>query len=63
MNTVLTRREFAAFVGASVVAGPVLADTDALLTRMIPSSGELVPAVGLGTASVFDAANETTRQP
>ena len=25
-----------------------------LLTRMIPSSGEPVPAVGLGTASIFD---------
>jgi aryl-alcohol dehydrogenase-like predicted oxidoreductase len=61
VNTALTRREFAAFLGASVVARPVLADTDSLLTRMIPSSGEPVPAVGLGTASIFDTANDATR--
>jgi len=29
--------------------------------RAIPSTGERVPAVGLGTASIFDNANEATR--
>jgi aryl-alcohol dehydrogenase-like predicted oxidoreductase len=29
--------------------------------RAIPSSGERVPAVGLGTARIFDTANETSR--
>jgi aryl-alcohol dehydrogenase-like predicted oxidoreductase len=29
--------------------------------RAIPSSGERVPAVGLGTARIFDTANEATR--
>jgi hypothetical protein len=57
----LTRREFAAFAGASLFARPALAQTDSLLVRAIPSSGELVPAVGLGTARIFDNANEATR--
>jgi aryl-alcohol dehydrogenase-like predicted oxidoreductase len=69
VSTVLTRREFAAFAGASLVASPVatlvaspaFAQTDSLITRAIPSSGELVPIVGLGTASIFDVADETTR--
>ena len=34
---------------------------NALLTRAIPGSGERVPAVGLGTASIFDSADEATR--
>ncbi|HME29015.1 MAG TPA: aldo/keto reductase [Pseudolabrys sp.] len=61
MSTVLTRREFAAFAGASLLARPALAQTDSLLMRAIPSTGERVPAVGLGTASIFDNANEATR--
>jgi aryl-alcohol dehydrogenase-like predicted oxidoreductase len=61
VSTVLTRREFAAFAGASLVARPVFAQTDTLLTRAIPSSGERVPIVGLGTASIFDVADEASR--
>jgi aryl-alcohol dehydrogenase-like predicted oxidoreductase len=61
VSTVLTRREFAAFAGASLLARPALAQTDSLLMRAIPSTGERVPAVGLGTASIFDNANEATR--
>ena len=62
MSTVLTRREFAAFAGASLLAGPAYAQTDTLLiTRAIPSSGERVPVVGLGTASIFDIADEASR--
>ena len=61
MSTALTRREFAAFAGASLLARPAFAQTDALLTRAIPSSGERVPVVGLGTASVFDVVGEATR--
>jgi aryl-alcohol dehydrogenase-like predicted oxidoreductase len=61
VNTVLTRREFAAFAGASLLAPPALAQTESLLTRAIPSTGERVPAVGLGTASIFNTANEATR--
>lgn len=62
MGTVLTRREFAAFAGASLLARPALAQTESLITRAIPSSGENIPTVGLGTASVFDTANEATRR-
>ena len=61
MSTVLTRREFAACAGASLVAKPVFAQTDTFITRAIPSSGEGVPAVGLGTASIFDVADEASR--
>jgi aryl-alcohol dehydrogenase-like predicted oxidoreductase len=61
VNTGLTRREFAALAGASLLARPVVAQTDSLLMRPIPGSGELVPAVGLGTARIFDNANEATR--
>ena len=43
------------------MARPVVAQTDSLLMRPIPGSGELVPAVGLGTARIFDNANEATR--
>jgi aryl-alcohol dehydrogenase-like predicted oxidoreductase len=62
----LTRREFAmlpAAAGAAALAPPVFAQTASpLITRAIPSSGEQLPAVGLGTAAVFDTAAETTRQ-
>jgi aryl-alcohol dehydrogenase-like predicted oxidoreductase len=41
----------------------VFAQTDApLITRAIPSSGERLPAVGLGTAQVFDTADDATRR-
>jgi aryl-alcohol dehydrogenase-like predicted oxidoreductase len=58
-----TRRDVVALAGAALVAPPVLAQTTAaLITRAIPSSGERLPAVGLGTAVVFDTNDETTRQ-
>jgi len=59
----MSRRKFAVLSGAALLAPPALAQTDAsLVTRAIPSSGERLPAVGLGTAQVFDTANEATRQ-
>src|ERR1700683_2156634 len=62
----MTRREFAmlpAAAGAAVLAPPAFAQTAApLITRAIPKTGEQLPAVGLGTASVFDTADEATRQ-
>jgi aryl-alcohol dehydrogenase-like predicted oxidoreductase len=61
VNTGLTRREFAVLAGASLLARPAVAQTDSLLMRAIPGTGELVPAVGLGTARIFDNANEATR--
>ncbi len=60
------RREFAALAGAAiggaVLTPPALAETANLITRAIPNSGELLPAVGLGTAQIFNTNDETTRQ-
>ena len=60
MSTI-TRRQFAAMTGAALIVRPAAAQTDQLLMRAIPSSGERIPAVGLGTASIFNRADEATR--
>ena len=63
--TVLTRRQFAMLPAAAAAlhAWPVSAQTPApLITRAIPSSGEQVPAVGLGTAAIFDDDDADTRR-
>jgi aryl-alcohol dehydrogenase-like predicted oxidoreductase len=58
----ITRRDFAALAGGFLVSSKAIAQTDApLLTRAIPGSDERIPAVGLGTAYVFDQDDETTR--
>ena len=58
----ITRRDFAALAGGFLVSTSAVAETETpLLTRAIPSSGERIPAVGLGTAYVFDENNEATR--
>jgi aryl-alcohol dehydrogenase-like predicted oxidoreductase len=63
MSIRVTRREFAALAGAALLVPPAHAQTDAaLITRAIPSSGERLPAVGLGTARVFDTADDATRR-
>ncbi len=62
MTIRMTRRDFAIATGAAVLAPPALAQSDALLTRAIPSGGERLPAVGLGTALVFNTNDEATRQ-
>jgi aryl-alcohol dehydrogenase-like predicted oxidoreductase len=60
---IMTRRDFtmagAAAAGAALLARPALAQTP--LTRAIPNSGERLPAVGLGTALVFNTNDEATR--
>jgi aryl-alcohol dehydrogenase-like predicted oxidoreductase len=60
----VTRRDFAALAGVALLAPKALAQNDAapLVARAIPSSGERLPAVGLGTARVFDSDDEPTRQ-
>ncbi|HEY9455196.1 MAG TPA: aldo/keto reductase [Bradyrhizobium sp.] len=59
----ITRRNFAALAGAALVSPRALAQTgEPFVTRPIPSTGERIPAVGLGTARVFDTANEVTRR-
>ena len=63
MTMEITRREFALLTGAALLAPPAHAQTETpLLARAIPSSGERLPAVGLGTAQVFDTADEATRR-
>lgn len=66
----LTRREFAKLPAESAAAAAMamllpaaFAQSAApLITRVIPSSGERLPAVGLGTAEVFDTDGKATRQ-
>lgn len=62
----LSRRELARGAGAAAVAAaaPALGAQlpAALVTRAIASSGERLPAVGLGTAEVFDTDDDATRR-
>jgi aryl-alcohol dehydrogenase-like predicted oxidoreductase len=65
----LTRRQFANVpiaalaTGAASLALPAFAQpASPLITRPIPSTGEPLPAVGLGTAAVFDSAEAATLQ-
>ena len=62
MTIRLTRREFVVAGSAAALAIPAVAQNAAPLMRPIPRSGELLPAVGLGTAYVFDNNDNTTRQ-
>jgi aryl-alcohol dehydrogenase-like predicted oxidoreductase len=58
----ITRRDFAALAGGFLVSPKAIAQTDTpLVTRAIPGSDERIPAVGLGTAYVFDQDDEATR--
>lgn len=59
----MTRRDLAALAGGLLVSTRAAAqmETQPLLARAIPTSGERIPAVGLGTAYVFDENNEATR--
>jgi aryl-alcohol dehydrogenase-like predicted oxidoreductase len=60
----ISRREFAGWAGALLAAPAALAASDPaeFLTRAIPSTGERLPAVGLGTARVFDRDDAATRR-
>ncbi|NIR46254.1 MAG: aldo/keto reductase [Gemmatimonadetes bacterium] len=65
---ILTRRgmlKLSAGAGAALVLGPVPTFVQGdLIERPIPSTGELVPAVGLGTARTFNAgASESELAP
>jgi diketogulonate reductase-like aldo/keto reductase len=46
--------------GVAIALGPASGQTPKIMTRKIPSSGEELPAVGLGTWQVFDAGNDQT---
>jgi aryl-alcohol dehydrogenase-like predicted oxidoreductase len=65
----LSRRQFAIVPAAALAAqafplpSPALAQASApLIARPIPATGEILPAVGLGTAEVFDSADASTLQ-
>lgn len=59
----ITRRDFAALAGGILASPKAIALTDTpLVTRAIPRGDERIPAVGLGTAYVFDQDDETTRR-
>ena len=62
--TRITRREFAALAAAELLAPAAHAQTNEAppITRAIPSTGERLPVVGLGTANVFDGDDEQTRR-
>jgi aryl-alcohol dehydrogenase-like predicted oxidoreductase len=59
-----TRRDFAALATVALLARTTLASAEEApsISRGIPSSGERMPAVGLGTAYVFDRDGEQTRR-
>jgi len=63
MKTGMTRRGFSALAAAALLPRAAFAQDKeaALIARAIPSTGELLPAVGLGTASVFDSDDTHTR--
>jgi len=62
MTGQMRRREFSTLAGAFLLSNKVVAQTETLLLdRPIPRSSERIPAVGLGTAHVFDVNNEVTR--
>jgi aryl-alcohol dehydrogenase-like predicted oxidoreductase len=58
----LTRREFAMAGGAAMLAPPAFAQEQTVFTRAIAGTGERLPAVGLGTAYVFNTDDEATKQ-
>lgn len=59
----LTRRSLLAAGAAAALPAPALAGS-ALITRPIPSSGEALPVVGVGTARRYEAApSEAERAP
>jgi len=45
-------------LAAALVVKPAAAQSPALLARPIPATGELLPAIGLGTWQVFDAGGD-----
>ena len=63
-SSTLSRRTLLRALGASGAAslwpGPSSAETAPILTRAIPSSGEAVPLVGLGTWITFNVGNDRT---
>ncbi len=58
----INRREAALLAVAALASSAFAQNAGPLITRAIPSSGEALPAVGLGTAAVFDTDDAMTRR-
>jgi aryl-alcohol dehydrogenase-like predicted oxidoreductase len=63
MTMPMSRRDFSVLAAGALLARPALAQAvpEVPITRAIPRSGERLPAVGLGTASVFNENDAETR--
>jgi aryl-alcohol dehydrogenase-like predicted oxidoreductase len=61
--TAITRRDLAALAAGALLARPAFAEIKGapLIARAIPSTGESLPVVGLGTYGVFDVDDAATR--
>lgn len=60
----MNRREFLLMLAAATAGGGAASAGPAMLVRPIPSSGETIPAVGLGTWRTFDVGTAATeREP
>jgi aryl-alcohol dehydrogenase-like predicted oxidoreductase len=63
---VLSRRDAlalsAAAAASALAGGPARAHLAPILTRPIPSSGEMLPVVGLGTARVFNVGDDADKR-
>lgn len=58
----ITRREFSTLAAGAMLVRPVLAQAaEPLVLRVIPSTGEQMPPVGLGTSQVFANNDDETR--
>jgi aryl-alcohol dehydrogenase-like predicted oxidoreductase len=58
----ITRRDFGVLAAGALLARPAFAQSEApLIARAIPGTGEPLPAVGLGTAQVFDSDDAVAR--
>ena len=58
----ISRRTFTTLAGVTLLAPRAFAQSPEMLARAIPSTGERLASVGLGTAQVFDVNDEATRQ-
>ena len=58
----INRRTFTSLAGMTLLAPHALAQSPEILARAIPSTGERLASVGLGTAQVFDVNDEATTQ-
>src|SRR6516165_3826187 len=60
---ITTRRTFGILAAVAFATRSSFGETESeLITRAIPKTGERVPAVGLGTAYVYDNDNDQTRR-